>query len=332
MREDGESQKKHNRTIRLQVLLLVATLLGAIYFGVIANNGSVTTGNSLLEIPYDAPGNPATGTPFEKVATLTPTLTLTPKPTPTPEGPPVSLLEDFERLFPGVYYKREVNSSPRTYTAYIVIVDLDKQNINLMVTPEEGLGTTTSRFLLNYGLQLAINGDGFFEKGDPIGLAAFKGEVYSEASGGPTIYISKNGEVKLGGNPPEKKIWYAISGSHILIRRGKINESISTCTQQIVYCVDLAPRTSIGISAGNYLIIVLVEGTAANPRDALTLEELAKLHLELGSVDAIAMDGGGSTTLVVDNGSGPQILNNPTDGSEREVSNHLGIFVRNRGE
>jgi exopolysaccharide biosynthesis protein len=44
------------------------------------------------------------------------------------------------------------------------------------------------------------------------------------------------------------------------------------------------------------------------------------------------MDGGGSSTLVVDTGDGPHILNNPSDGSEREVANHLGIFVRNRDE
>jgi hypothetical protein len=329
VRQDSEGQKKRSGMIRLQVLLLGATLVGAIYFGVIAN-GSLTPGSAPPE-DLTAAESLATRTPFEEVATLTPTETPTPEPTPTPEGPPVSLLEEFEQLFPGIYYKREANTTPRTFIAHIVVVDLSKRNINLMVTPEEGLGTTTSRFLLNYDLQLAINGDGFFEKEDPIGLAAYKGKVYSEASGGPTIFILKNGEVKIGGNPPEKKIWYAISGSHILVRRGRVNESINTCVQQMVYCVDLAPRTSVGISAGNYMIIILVEGPASEPRDALTLQELAKLHIELGSVEAIAMDGGGSTTLVVDTGNGVEILNNPSDGSEREVANHLGIYFGGRG-
>jgi exopolysaccharide biosynthesis protein len=79
------------------------------------------------------------------------------------------------------------------------------------------------------------------------------------------------------------------------------------------------------------MIIIVVQGPPSEPHEALTLEELAKLQLELGSVDAIAMDGGGSTTLVVENGGVPQILNNPSDGSERPVSNHLGIFVRSPG-
>jgi exopolysaccharide biosynthesis protein len=214
---------------------------------------------------------------------------------------------------------------------HIVLVELNKQSIDLMVTPREGLGQTTSNFLESYGLQLAINGDGWVNINDPIGFAVSDGEVYSEDAGTPTIYILKNGRVKVGGILPEKQIQHAISGSHLLVRNGQVDPDIRNCTQPDVYCEHLRPRTSIGISAGNYLIIVLVEGPPSDPRAALTLEELAKLHILLGSVDAIAMDGGGSTTLVIDRGDGAEILNSPTDGSERTVSNHLGIFVRNRG-
>jgi len=332
VREDGDNQKKSSRAIQLLVLLpLGAALLSAIYFAVIGfATGSLTLGNPLSDDPYTAAESLATRTPFRKVVTLTPTQTPTPIPTPTPIGPPVSL-DDYERLFAGVFYKRQVSSSPRPYVAHIVVVNLNKRNIDLMVTPEEGLGQTTSQFLESYGLQLAINGDGWLENNDPIGFAVSEGEVYSEDSREPTIFISKNGIVKVGGNPPGRKIWYAISGSHTLVRNGQLDEKIRTCALREVYCLNLAPRTSIGLSAGNYLIIVLVEGPPSEPRDALTLEELAMLHLQLGSVDAIAMDGGGSTTLVVDNGGVPQILNNPTDGTERVVVNHLGIFVRNRG-
>lgn len=322
--------------LRPSVLLLGALLLGATFLAIIAfANWRVTSSSSLPEGSSLVQGH-ATQTVFPAFATLTPTetqtpaFTPTPQPTPTPEGPPVPI-DDYERLFPGVFYKREVHNSPRPHTTYIVIIDLNKQSIGLMVTPKEGLGHTTSHFLNSYGLQLAINGDGWLGENDPIGFAASKGEVYSEASGAPTIYIAKNGEVKVGGNPPEKKVWDAISGTNILVKRGQLNEDIRTCTQQAVYCSHLVPRTSVGISENNYLIIVLVEGPASDPRAAMTLQELAELHLELGSVEALAMDGGGSTTLVVNVGDGPKVLNNPTDGSERVVANHLGIFVRNRG-
>jgi hypothetical protein len=336
--EDGKSQKQHGQPGRVLIfILLSALLLSAIFLAIIAYaNERVTLRNSL---PEDYPGAAQgffTQTPSQIVATLTPTQTATPsdtptpQPTPTPDGPPVSL-EDYERLFPGVFYKSETVNSPREHTVHIVIVELDKQSIDLMVTPREALGQRTSEFLTNYGLQLAINGDGWINLKDPTGLAVSEGEMYSEDSGQPTIYVLKNGEVKVGGNAPEKQTWHAISGSHLLVRRGQIDQDIDACTQPDVYCGNLAPRTSIGISANNYLILVLVEGPSSEPRAALTFKELAELHLELGSVEAIAMDGGGSTTLVVNTGSGPQILNNPTDGSERVVSNHLGIFARGRG-
>ena len=62
--------------------------------------------------------------------------------------------------------------------------------------------------------------------------------------------------------------------------------------------------------------------------------EVAKLLLDAGAeVDAAAdMYGGGSTTLVVDEGGRPSVLNCPIDnkipGRERPVANHLGIFAR----
>jgi exopolysaccharide biosynthesis protein len=47
---------------------------------------------------------------------------------------------------------------------------------------------------------------------------------------------------------------------------------------------------------------------------------------------AMAMDGGGSSTLVVEGEDGsPRILNTPIDnyipGRERPVGNHLGIYI-----
>jgi hypothetical protein len=48
---------------------------------------------------------------------------------------------------------------------------------------------------------------------------------------------------------------------------------------------------------------------------------------------AMSMDGGGSSTLVIEGGDGlPKILNSPIDnyipGRERPVGNHLGVFVQ----
>ena len=55
----------------------------------------------------------------------------------------------------------------------------------------------------------------------------------------------------------------------------------------------------------------------------VTLTELAEIMIDLGAVDAMNLDGGGSTTMVIRN----QVLNLPSDGIERPVSN--GIMIIN---
>ena len=65
----------------------------------------------------------------------------------------------------------------------------------------------------------------------------------------------------------------------------------------------------------------------------MLLYELADVFagLEGGVHEAIALDGGGSSTLVVNPGYGPQVLNTPMHVKwphrERPVANHLGFYA-----
>ena len=54
----------------------------------------------------------------------------------------------------------------------------------------------------------------------------------------------------------------------------------------------------------------------------VTLEELAQIMKEVGCVDAMNLDGGSSSTMVISN----EVVNCPSSGSEITVSN--GIMVR----
>jgi exopolysaccharide biosynthesis protein len=57
----------------------------------------------------------------------------------------------------------------------------------------------------------------------------------------------------------------------------------------------------------------------------MTIEELTALMTEFGCVEAINLDGGGSTTMVIHN----RIANNPSDATgERPVSDALLVFPR----
>jgi exopolysaccharide biosynthesis protein len=81
------------------------------------------------------------------------------------------------------------------------------------------------------------------------------------------------------------------------------------------------------------MILILVDGRQPNYSEGLTLLEFARLFAEFGAWNAINFDGGGSTTLAIQNEKGqPEILNCPVDnyipGRERPVANHLGITAR----
>ncbi len=90
------------------------------------------------------------------------------------------------------------------------------------------------------------------------------------------------------------------------------------------YLRDQHPRTAAGRTADGALILMVVDGRQAESRGA-TLDELATLMLDVGAVDALNLDGGGSSTLVV-NG---MLVNRPAGGTaEREVMSALVTFCR----
>lgn len=89
------------------------------------------------------------------------------------------------------------------------------------------------------------------------------------------------------------------------------------------------PRTAAGVSAdGRTLILVTIEGRQPGYSVGATLPEMADLLLELGAHDAVALDGGGSTSFFLKRADGSLIANKPSDGEWRPVGNHLGVWVQ----
>lgn len=83
------------------------------------------------------------------------------------------------------------------------------------------------------------------------------------------------------------------------------------------------PRTAVGYDVdGRQLWLVVVDGRQAPHSTGMTLPELADLFEALGVEEALNLDGGGSTTLVI--GAGP--VNRPSDAEgERPVVNALAL-------
>jgi exopolysaccharide biosynthesis protein len=85
------------------------------------------------------------------------------------------------------------------------------------------------------------------------------------------------------------------------------------------------PRTAVGVRADGALVLAVIDGRQPNIGVGMSIPETAALMAELGCVEAINMDGGGSSTMVVKE----KVVNNPSDISgERPVSDALLIFRR----
>jgi len=97
---------------------------------------------------------------------------------------------------------------------------------------------------------------------------------------------------------------------------------------------ELDPRTAIGINRnGRYLYLVVVDGRQPFYSEGATFADLARLLIDQGAFMGMSLDGGGSSTMVIEGDGGtPLILNSPIDnyipGRERPVGNHLGIYIR----
>jgi hypothetical protein len=249
-----------------------------------------------------------------------------------------------QQLFQGISYRRETRSSPRLMVIHVIIVDLRAEGLSFLVTPGDPdqelplKARTTSQFLEDFDLQVAVNGDGFApwrsnsildyypHLGDPVrpaGLAASLGQVYSSGSSGlPTLYISQNNRASI--NNPRGKIYNAISGTEMLVRNGHAVAGLAG---------EPEPRTALALDRRNRrLLIIVVDGRQPEYSQGATLAELAGMILEYQGYNAMNMDGGGSTTMVIEDQDGsPKLLNTPIDnhmpGRERPVGNHLGIFA-----
>lgn len=93
-----------------------------------------------------------------------------------------------------------------------------------------------------------------------------------------------------------------------------------------------APRTAVGIKADGNIIFYTIDGRQTGHSYGAQLKTLAQRMVELGCVDAINLDGGGSTTISAwfPGNSITSIVNSPSDGYLRSVANF--IFLKDNRE
>lgn len=126
-------------------------------------------------------------------------------------------------------------------------------------------------------------------------------------------------ELDIKSTPDYKKIETAVGGGGVLVRDGIAQTEFSHNIG------GKNPRTAIGLDkTGKKLTFVVLDGRRNDAR-GMTQTELAELMVELGCYTALNFDGGGSSVMVVDEFDEKKIINTPSDGAERNVTNSIGI-------
>jgi exopolysaccharide biosynthesis protein len=110
-----------------------------------------------------------------------------------------------------------------------------------------------------------------------------------------------------------------VSGGPRLVRDGRVAIPWRAEGIDRAEMVTRTPRTLAGVTAAGRLLLVTVDGRRPGWSAGVTLPEAARVMRALGARDALSLDGGGSTTLVI----GGRVVNRPSDGRERAVSDAL---------
>lgn len=128
-----------------------------------------------------------------------------------------------------------------------------------------------------------------------------------------------------------RELGHIVGGTPVLVRNGNVIEDYSPEQTTHSFLAKKRPRTAVGIRGNGEWVFVVVDGRFYGLLGGMTIKELAKLMLSLGCIEALNLDGGGSSTMVVDG----TVINDPCgelreDGKKVEaVSDAILIFPAN---
>ena len=103
---------------------------------------------------------------------------------------------------------------------------------------------------------------------------------------------------------------------YALVIDGKVNLMLS---EKFSHSAGKEPRTMIGQKADGTFILAVVDGRSTVSA-GMTAHEQAEFMLSMGCINAVNLDGGGSSTMVITRAGKPLVYNSPSDnGVERAV-------------
>jgi exopolysaccharide biosynthesis protein len=209
------------------------------------------------------------------------------------------------------------------------------ENELIIFTPEFHRTTLTDPT----GLELTVRRERIVERRDLKGSSTIPADGYVISVAGAArqwalekLRVGTRVKLDLDWSPTEteqtafwKQAANIIGGGPQLIRNGHVE--ITNAAEKILpaFVSDFHPRTAIAKLKSGQILLVVVDGRQPGVSAGMSLTMLADLLIEFDAIEAINLDGGGSTTMVIRN----KLVNKPSDATgERPVSDAILIFPR----
>lgn len=209
------------------------------------------------------------------------------------------------------------------------------ENELIVFTPEFHRTTLTDPT----GLEIIVRGGRVTEIRDEKGSSAIPEDGYVISAAGAArqwalekLRVGTLVRMSLAWLPTEtdqNNLWKQaasiIGGGPQLIKNGRVE--ITNAAEKILpaFVNDGHPRTAIAKLKSGQILLVTVDGRQPGESIGMSLTMLADLLIEFDAIEAINLDGGGSTTMVIKN----KLVNKPSDATgERPVSDAIMVFAR----
>ncbi|MBQ0025430.1 MAG: phosphodiester glycosidase family protein [Bacteroidales bacterium] len=224
---------------------------------------------------------------------------------------------------------------------YISVLEVSGRKVDIIDAPAETL-QKTSQLAAQAGAAAAING-GFFRMRPPYGSIMFlridnedvAGNGNDMGSGDRSRSTRQTGAVATYGKEmfivkaDALSSWEKYIQAEDVLTSGPImrigGEDVDI--PQVAFNTTRHPRTAVGKKADGTVVFVVVDGRSKGNAEGMSIVELRSVMEWLGCKDALNLDGGGSSAMII----GSDLVNYPCDNKkfdhegERKVANILVV-------
>ena len=252
-------------------------------------------------------------------------------------------------------------SLARPLVVNILAIDPTAAGVSFRMQPGNGADpgevtrATTRSFVNSIGAQIGVNGD-FYNTNPPYppaggqyftdvshngvsdGVAysasGFNGQSIFNVSAGNVARVLRTTGAGSLTTIEGVQLYNAIGGNQRLVTNG-----VNTTNLNDSYSNALNPHTALGVSYAGHVLLLTVDGRQTGYSEGMYTYEMADLLIShFNARDVLNVDGGGSTTFIVDDSNdglqNARVLNSPSDGAttqhagnERLVANSFAVFA-----